>query len=375
MCRAAPTGMRSPARSPTARSDGPPVSRTRSVSMTPASVSTAGDPRAVGRRAQPGEGHALAQLDPRGLHRQDVGADVARRVDVAIGVAIAPAAMAVRGERRDGRPSPRGGQPAHVGQALGVLHRDPRPTGPFVVLGHGQDQVAVLAKAGVGAVRGRLAAIEVDRPATEGDRRRRPALGPHDPGCPRRRTDARPAAIHDDDPTDVVRRREHRRPAAERAGADDDEVRTVGHRGRIGRRRVVTAGRREPRAGVAAVTRRAPRPPRRPRPPRDGRAGRTSVGAGPSRPRGRDPAERTRAADRGSIACHSAAMATQSSSTASAIVAGSRSQRVQPAGPGRRLAAPPARARPARTTTRRRGRGRRRVRRPGPRRRPGRRPP
>ena len=40
MWRAAPTGMRRPARSPTARSDGPPVSRTRSVSMTPALVST-----------------------------------------------------------------------------------------------------------------------------------------------------------------------------------------------------------------------------------------------------------------------------------------------------------------------------------------------
>ncbi len=37
----APAGMRDPARDPTARNDGPPVSSTRSVSITPASVSTA----------------------------------------------------------------------------------------------------------------------------------------------------------------------------------------------------------------------------------------------------------------------------------------------------------------------------------------------
>ena len=39
--RTAPAGIRTPAASPTARSDGPPVSSTRSVSMTPRSVSTA----------------------------------------------------------------------------------------------------------------------------------------------------------------------------------------------------------------------------------------------------------------------------------------------------------------------------------------------
>ncbi len=87
MWRAAPAGIRRPADSPTARSDGPPVSSTRSVSMTPDDRLDRDDAAtaAVGRLgAQAGERGPFAQLDARRLHRQRVGADVAWRIDVAV---------------------------------------------------------------------------------------------------------------------------------------------------------------------------------------------------------------------------------------------------------------------------------------------------
>ena len=63
-----------------------------------ASVST---PTTRGRRRrrlgpEARERRPLAQLDARRLHRERVGADVARRVDVAVGLEVAAAAMAVR---------------------------------------------------------------------------------------------------------------------------------------------------------------------------------------------------------------------------------------------------------------------------------------
>ncbi len=186
--RAAPTGMRTPARRPTARRPGPPVSRTRSVSITPASVSTATTrvpPSRVGRRAQAGEGRPLAQLDARRLHRERIGADVARRVDRAVGRGEAAAAMTVGRQRDGGRRGLRGIEPGHVEPGR-LLHRDALAPGPLVVLGHGQDQVAVAAEPGIRAVGGLLAVVEVDRPAPERDRGRRAALRPHDAGRPRR---------------------------------------------------------------------------------------------------------------------------------------------------------------------------------------------
>ena len=99
MWRAAPAGIRSPASRPTARSDGPPVSSTRSVAIGPAIVSTPTTRWPPPRRrldAEARERRPLAQLDARRLHRERVGADVARRVDVAVGLEEAAAAMAVR---------------------------------------------------------------------------------------------------------------------------------------------------------------------------------------------------------------------------------------------------------------------------------------
>ena len=62
---------------------------------------------AVVARAQAGERGPLAQLDAGRLHRQRVGADVARRVDVAVAVAVAAAAMAVGRQRAGDRRRPR----------------------------------------------------------------------------------------------------------------------------------------------------------------------------------------------------------------------------------------------------------------------------
>ena len=246
MWRAAPAGIRTPAARPTARSDGPPVSRTRSVAIGPALVSTPitrRPPPGVGTTQEAEERRPLAQLDARRLHRERVGTDVARRVDVAVGREEAAAAVAVRGERRDERRGLGRGQPADV-EALGLLHRDALAAGPLVVLGDREDQVAQLAEAGVGADRLGLAAVEVDRPAAERDGRRRPALGPDDPGGAGARAHPGEAPLEDDDPAGAVRLREVRGPAADRARADDDEVGLVGrrHRSSIGRRPAASLG-------------------------------------------------------------------------------------------------------------------------------------
>ena len=65
---------------------------------------------------------------------------------------------------------------AIIGAAVGGT------AGALIVLGHGEDEIAVLDEAGVRAIRAGLAAIEVDRPATEGHRRGGAALRAHDAG-------------------------------------------------------------------------------------------------------------------------------------------------------------------------------------------------
>ncbi len=256
-----------------------------------------------------------------------------------------------------------------------MLHRDPLATGPLVVLGHGEDEVAELAEAGVGAVGRLLAAVEVDRPAAEGDRGGRPALGADDAGRPRR---WRPGPAGPAPGRRPARRRPPARtPRPSRRACR--RRRRRGRRGRSSRRIGVSVGRgpsSRPRAAVAgrSAVERGPLDADRRR-PRGARAGRTSAGAGPSRPRRRARPPGPAPTDRGSIACHSAAMAT------AVELHGQRDRRrfevpaVQPARPGRALRADPLERRPARTTTRRLGRGPGRGRRPGPRRRPARRPP
>ncbi len=226
VCRAAPTGMRIPASRPTARSDGPPVSSTRSVWIGPASVSTATDPAgAPGDPLGPqaGERCSLTDLDAGGLHRERVRAHVARRVDRAVGRQVAPAAMAGRRQRHGGGRRLVRVEPGNV-EAVRALHRDPFATRSLVVLGDGKDQVAELAEARVGPVGGPLAVVEGDRPATERDRRRGAALRPDHAGRPRRGAHPDEPAVDDHDAFDPARPGEHGRPATDRPGPDDHQV-------------------------------------------------------------------------------------------------------------------------------------------------------
>ena len=374
MWRAAPAGMRRPASAPTACSDGPPVSRTRSVSIDAGGRLDAGDARPSVVEAQTGERGPLAQLHAGPLHRQRVGAHVARRVDVAVARPIAAAAMAGRGREsghRSRRPRPAISQRTSVRPAV-VLHRDALATESLVLLGRREDEVAELAEARVGAVGGRLTAVEVDRPATERHRRRRAALGPDDAGRARRRAHPDEAAFEHDDPTDPVRRGEDRRPAADRARPDDDQVRSLRHRSTIGPRGGCGRPRRTSCARIGALSRRARPPRRRPRSRRAGRVGRRSSGAGPSRRRARGRRPGRAPPLSASMTRQSAAMAVQRSSTAAAIVVGSRScGSASAARPGPR---PATRSSAARLERRDDGvvAGRTRGRRPGPRRRPDR---
>ena len=136
------------------------------------------------------------------------------------------------------------------------------------------------------------------------------------------------AAVDDDDPAEALGGGEDRRPATERARPDDDQVRAFRHRPRIGVRRGVRSvvATRAPGSRGRSAVEGGPLDAH-PEHARDGPAGRTSVGAGPSRPRGRARPPGRAPPTAASMACHSAAMATQPSSTASAIDAGSRSQR------------------------------------------------
>ncbi len=227
--RAAPAGMRSPAISPTDRSDRPAGEQHALRLDDTAGRLDARHPAAVVGRAQAGERGSFAQLDAGRLHRQRVRPHVARRVDVAVTLPEAPAAMALRRERADRRRRLGRVQPAHIGQAGAVLHRDPLPAQPLVRFCDRQDQIALLAKAGIGAIFRCLPAIEVDRPASERDRRRRAALRPYDAGGPRRGTHPGQPALDHYHPPHAGLGREHRRPAADGSCADDDQIRSIRH--------------------------------------------------------------------------------------------------------------------------------------------------
>ncbi len=232
MWRAAPAGIRTPA-SAADRAEGRASGQDDPVGVDRAVVRLdPGDPPAAicrGRRAEGPEGGPLTQLHARGPHRERVRSDVPWRVDGPVAGGVAPAAMA-DGRQGHGRRRGLGGvEPGDI-EPRRLLHADPLTTGPLVVLGHRQDQVAELAEAGIGAVRGRLAAIEVDRPATERHRRRCPALGPDDAGRTRRGTHPDQATLEDDHPARAVGRGEDRRPAADRPRPDDHQVRAVSHR-------------------------------------------------------------------------------------------------------------------------------------------------
>ena len=170
----------------------------------------------------------LAELDARRLHRERVGPDVARRVDAPVGLDEAAAAMADRAPGIGIRAVASAADSQANIEALPALHLDPLPAGALVVLGYREDQVAELPEARIGAERGGLAVVEVDRPAPERDRRRRSALGPDDPGRSRARALTGQPLLEDDDPPEPVRLREVRRPAADRAGPDDDKIGAIG---------------------------------------------------------------------------------------------------------------------------------------------------
>ena len=181
--------------------------------------------------AKPPERRPLAQLHARCLHRERVRPDVPRRVDRAVGGQEAAPAMAGRRERRDGLDGLLAREPADV-EPFAALHRDAFAPGPFVVLGHREDQVAELAEARIRPVGRLLAAVERDGPAAERDRGRRAALRPDDARRAGRGAHPDEAALEDDDAPEARGLREDRRPAADRPAADDDQVCRIGHRGR-----------------------------------------------------------------------------------------------------------------------------------------------
>ena len=136
--------------------------------------------------------------------------------------------MAIGRERHADRGGFGGVEPPDV-EPFGSLHRHTFATGPLVLLGHREDEVPELAKPEIRPVCACLATIEVDRPATEGDGRRRAALRPDDPGGSRGGAHPGEAPLDDDDATDTRRLREHRRPATDRSGPDHDEIRALAH--------------------------------------------------------------------------------------------------------------------------------------------------
>ena len=333
-----------PASRPTARSPGPPVRSTRSVSIAPRSVSTADDALpAVGGRLGPEarERGPFAQLDAGPLHGERVGADVARRVDVAVRREVAAAAMAVRAEgRADGRrPRPR--------KATGRRARPPAASRPA----RGRPARPPRSPPGSGSRArgsrcrsrsGRLAPIEVDRPAAERDSRRRPALGADDPGGPAARALPGDPPLEHDHP---CRRRRARRtcspshrscPRRRRRGLPDPRWSSAEDRPAVPRRRRAASRGVTPRRRARPISRQGQPPPRRSRSHRVARSRRRvgrrrTVHAATSR-----PAASARRSPRASRACHSIEMPRHPRSTRSPIVSGRGVIGVQPARPGRR---------------------------------------
>ena len=97
--RTAPAGIRMPGQ-PADRAEARAAGQDHALRRDRAGVRLDADdpPAAAGARLGPEarEGRPLAELDARLLHRERVGPDVAGRVDVAVGLEIAAAAMAAR---------------------------------------------------------------------------------------------------------------------------------------------------------------------------------------------------------------------------------------------------------------------------------------
>ena len=240
---------RRPAR-PTARGASARRSAGRARSRwAPRSVSTRDHrrpPPGVGDGAEAGERGPLAQLDARRLHRERVGADVARRVDVrrrSRGSCRRGGRPRRASDRASRRPRPRRASATSRPSACCIATRS-RPARSSV-LGDREDQVAELAEARIGAVSSRPGwPVEVDRPAAERDGRRRPALGPDDPGGPRASAHPGQAALEDDDAAGAVGLREVPTPSRRSC----PRRRRPGRLGRassstrIGRRRAASLG-------------------------------------------------------------------------------------------------------------------------------------
>ncbi len=134
------------------------------------------DPTAAasGAGAEPGERHALAQLDAGALHRQPVRAYVPRWIDPAVGRDVRPAAEAASpGHRRDQPSDLVGADPSGVEARL-ALHRDALARRALVGGRGREDHVAATDEAGVRAVPLLLPFVEADRPRTQPDRVGRP---------------------------------------------------------------------------------------------------------------------------------------------------------------------------------------------------------
>jgi hypothetical protein len=105
-----------------------------------------------------------------------------------------------------------------------LLHLDPRPGRVDLGRGKARQQVPLLDEPGVGAELGPLPEVELARPAPEADRRRRPALHPHDSGRTARRALAEHALLDQDDVLEPGPAQEVRTPGAYGSAAHHDGV-------------------------------------------------------------------------------------------------------------------------------------------------------
>ena len=175
-CRAAPTHRRAPtslADLAQRRAAGEQHARRRDRARGRLDAGDAPASAARGRGAESQERTALAERHARRLHRERVRAHVPRRIDVSVGRDVAAAAMAAGRERRVQPARLAGVDPPHVEAGL-PLHRHALAAGALLGRGGGEDDVAELAEAGVGAEQ---------PPAGRGRSRRSTARAPPSPAC------------------------------------------------------------------------------------------------------------------------------------------------------------------------------------------------
>ena len=181
---------------------------------------------AGGGGPEPEERRAFAEGHAGPLHRERVRANIPWWIDRAIGRAIAPAAVSLCGKRRIQAARLCCIDPPYVEASL-ALHGDAEGAVALVTLREREDQVAELAKPGVGTEHLLLRSIEVDREPAQRDGRRRSALRPNDTCRTARGPLTRQILLQDHDAAGPTRRGEPRCPAAHHAGADHHQVRRL----------------------------------------------------------------------------------------------------------------------------------------------------